>query len=54
MDRGGRKINRVREVSKAVLLSIFKARTSEKQASRTVSFGQTFKFLHLFNKLKKL
>lgn len=38
MDKGGRKINKAGEVSRAVLLSIFKAEESEKQASSTDFF----------------
>lgn len=45
MDKGGRKINKAGEVSRAVLLSIFKAEESEKQK---------FKFIAFFNVKKKL
>lgn len=58
MDKGGRKINKAGEVSRAVLLSIFKAEESEKQASSADFYFfyvlQKFKFIAFFNVKKKL
>lgn len=47
MDKGGRKINKAGEVSRAVLLSIFKAEESEKQAS-----SADFYFFLCFTKIQ--
>lgn len=54
MDGGGRKINKAGEVSRAALLSIFKARKSEKQASSAVSLTKKFKFQHFLFSFSKL